>query len=101
MARSFISTLNKMAREADRARRNQERAEARYARAAAQEARLQERAAAQTARQLDKLERQAYLEARQEEAQSENDLLAHQIEELNGILRAALSTDLTVDFDAC
>ncbi|APT35094.1 hypothetical protein MCBMB27_05803 (plasmid) [Methylobacterium phyllosphaerae] len=100
MARSFISTLNKMAREADRARRNQERAEARYARAAAQEARLQERAAAQTARQLDKLERQAYLEARQEEAQSENDLLAHQIEELNGILRAALSTDLTVDFDA-
>ncbi|MCJ2059817.1 restriction endonuclease [Methylobacterium sp. J-048] len=100
MARSFVSTLNRMAREADRARRNQERAKERYARAAAQEARLQERTAAQTARQLDKLERQAYLEARQEEAQSENDLIALQIEELDGILGAALSTDLTVDFDA-
>lgn len=100
MARSFISTINKMAREADRARRNQERTQARYARAAAQEARAQERVAAQTVRQLEKLERQAYLEARQEEAQLENDLVTQQIAELNGILETALSTDLTVDFDA-
>ncbi|MBN4096084.1 restriction endonuclease [Methylobacterium sp. OT2] len=100
MARSFISTINRMAREADRARRNQERAQARYARAAFQEARAHERAAAQTARQLDKLERQAYLEARQEEAQSENELLTQQIAELNSILGSALSTDLTIDFDA-
>ncbi|TXN21832.1 restriction endonuclease [Methylobacterium sp. WL9] len=88
VARGFVSTINQMAREAERSRKAQERARVRHAKAAAYEL-----------KQMEKFERQAYLEARQEEAQAENDQLAEQIAGLNGILESALAQDLSIDFD--
>lgn len=88
MARGFVSTINRMAREAERSRKVQERSRIRHAKAAAHEV-----------KQLEKFERQAYLEARQDEAQAQNEQLAEQNAELNGILAATLAQDLSIDFD--
>lgn len=88
VARGFVSTINKMAREAERSRRAQERARVRYAKAAVQQA-----------KQAERFERQAYLEARQDEAQAENDQVNEQIADLSAILNNALTNNLIIDFD--
>lgn len=87
MARGFVSTINRIAREAERSRKAQERARIR-----------DERAALKELRQMEKFEREAYIEDRQDEAQAENDQLAEKMAELNSILEVSLAQDLSIDF---
>jgi hypothetical protein len=87
MARSFLSALAQAAREAERARRQQERALAHL-----------NRETGRQIRQLQKEERQAYLLSRQQEVEAENERLGKQIEALQSILKTGLERYPIIEF---
>lgn len=88
MARGFVSTINKMAKEAERARKAQERANVRFAKFTAQQI-----------KQFNKIERQAYQEARQNDVQIENEKLSEENINLGKILENALIRNISIDFE--
>ncbi len=88
VSRGFISTINKMAKEAERARKAQERAKVRFAKSAAKQL-----------KQLNKFERESYHEARQNDAKTENERLLNENSTLCNILESALNRNISIDFD--
>jgi restriction system protein len=87
MARGVLSTINAMAREAERAARAQARARAQFLKDQERRQRLEE-----------KLQKQSYLESRITEVDQANAGLAEQLDRLDDILAICLKRDPSVDF---
>jgi restriction system protein len=87
MARSFLSNVVRISREMERAERTRLR-----------EAERQQRAMEKEARRRDRSERESYAASREAEAQSENKVLASQIQALKQLLSSRVGQDPSIDF---
>jgi hypothetical protein len=99
MARGIFSTINKMARAAERVSRQQERERARIIKEGERRARTEEQ---ERARLNKEYERQARLEkqrGKQDYYESLNAQLDEQLNDLNTILSSGLNRDPSVDFN--
>lgn len=102
MARSFLSLMNQMAREAARSQRRAEansRRQLQDAVRAQRELERQTKASEREALREVKQARQAYLVARGDEAAEMNLELEARLRDLNGVLEATLTVDDAIDFD--
>src|ERR1051326_3821128 len=87
MARGLLSTMNSIAREAERAARARARAQAQFLREQERHQRLE-----------DRIRRQNHLEGRIAEVEKANTALGQQLEQLQEILSSSLDKDPAVDF---
>jgi restriction system protein len=87
MARSFLSNVVRISREMERAKR-----------ARLRETERQQRAMEKEARRRDRSERESYAASREAEAQSENKVLASQIQALKQLLSSRVGQDPSIDF---
>ncbi|EMT54285.1 restriction endonuclease [Brevibacillus borstelensis AK1] len=114
MGRGFVSTLNKIAREAAKAQRNAERRQRAIQREYERKERLQRQYERQLEREREKSIKQAirdqknyekeqkvrYLESRKEETKDLNDEVQYILEDFQSVLMHTLNTDDTISFDS-
>jgi len=87
VARSFLSTMNRIAREAERAERARQRNQQR-----------KDRENEREMRRIDKLERESYIESRESDTADENENLVSQIKDIENILISRIGRDPLLDF---
>jgi restriction system protein len=103
MARGFLSTMNRISREMERAARAQQRQSELHARAqlrAVREAERAQRAYERAARADEKEQKRLYIESRMAEVESQNEQIDHVVSSLSQILIDGLQRDPSIDFDA-
>src|SRR5262249_47110377 len=89
MARGLLSTMNSIAREADRAARARARAQVQFVREQERRQRLEE-----------KLRKQNHLEGRIAEVEKANTALSQHLDQLQTILSSSLNRDPTINFSS-
>lgn len=104
--KSFMSTVSKMARDAERARNARERRETQIAKEAERTQKAyfraleqQSKADAKAQKEQEKEEKRLYLESRVAQVALQNEHLEQQIDDLNNILKDTLSVDDYLDFE--